>query len=150
MKFRTNTNEEKLFKKVAIVCLVLFVILLVIYFITSYDELLRLLVPLFLCIPFSFYISNLLKSDYVEILKDKIILIHRNNNMNIEINIDEIKMIKIPSEKALKRKMRDNKIIIKRMDVDNVLSYSVELEKYIKENMEVEISYYDNYAEALK
>ena len=77
-------------------------------------------------------------------------MIHRNNNMNIEINIDEIKMIKIPSEKALKRKMRDNKIIIKRMDVDNVLSYSVELEKYIKENMEVEISYYDNYAEALK
>ena len=150
MRFRTNTNEEKLFKKVAIVCLVLFVILLVIYFITSYDELLRLLVPLFLCIPFSFYISNLLKGDYVEILKDKIILIHRNNNMNIEINIDEIKMIKIPSEKALKRKMRDNKIIIKRMDVDNVLSYSVELEKYIKENMEVEISYYDNYTEALK
>ena len=149
MKFRTNTNEEKLFKKVAIVCLVLFVILLVIYFITSYDELLRLLGPLFLCIPICFSICNLLKKDFVEFSEEKIIFLN-HNGVNFEINIEEIKMIKIPSEKALKRKMRDNKIIIKRMDVDNVLSYSVELEKYIKENIEVEISYYDNYAEALR
>lgn len=149
MKFRTNTNEEKLFKKVAIVCLVLFVILLVIYFITSYDELLRLLGPLFLCIPICFSICNLLKKDFVEFSEGKIIFLN-HKGVNFEINIDEIKMIKIPSEKALKRKMHDNKIIIKRMDVDNVLSYSVELEKYIKENIEVEISYYDNYAEALR
>lgn len=149
MKFRTNTNEEKLFKKVAIVCLVLFVILLVIYFITSYDELLRLLGPLFLCIPICFSICNLLKKDFVEFSEEKIIFLN-HNGVNFEINIEEIKMIKIPSEKALKRKMNDNKIIIKRMDVDNVLSYSVELEKYIKENIEVEISYYDNYAEALR
>ena len=149
MKFRTNTNEEKLFKKVAIVCLVLFVILLVIYFITSYDELLRLLGPLFLCIPICFSICNLLKKDFVEFSEGKIIFLN-HNGVNFEINIEEIKMIKIPSEKALKRKMNDNKIIIKRMDVDNVLSYSVELEKYIKENIKVEISYYDNYAEALR
>ncbi len=149
MKFRTNTNEEKLFKKVAIVCLVLFVILLVIYFITSYDELLRLLGPLFLCIPICFSICNLLKKDFVEFSEGKIIFLN-HKGVNFEINIEEIKMIKIPSEKALKRKMHDNKIIIKRMDVDNVLSYSVEMEKYIKENIEVEISYYDNYAEALR
>lgn len=149
MKFHTNTNEEKLFKKVAIVCLALFIVILIVYFITFSNDCLRFLGPLFLCIPICFYISNLLKKDFVEFSEDKIIFLN-HKGVNFEINIEEVKMIMIPTEKALKRKFDDNKIVIKRISVDNVISYSAELEKYIKDNLNVKISYYDKYSEILK
>ena len=96
MKFHTNTNEEKLFKKVAIVCLALFIVILIVYFITFSNDCLRLLGPLFLCIPICFYISNLLKKDFVEFSEDKIIFLN-HKGVNFEINIEEVKMIMIPT-----------------------------------------------------
>ena len=149
MKFRRNIKEEKLFNKVAIGSLVAFVILLIVYLITFNSDLLRLLGGLLLVFPLYFFLSRSLKRDFVEFQENKIIIIN-SNNMNIEINIKEIQSIILPSKKALKRKMSDNPIVIKRLDTNNIISYSKEIENYIKEYVNVEISYYDNYVDTFK
>ena len=149
MKFIRNVKEEKLFNKVAIGSLVAFVILLIVYLITFNSDLLRLLGGLLLVFPLYFFLSRSLKRDFVEFQENKIIIIN-SNNMNIEINIKEIQSIILPSKKALKRKMSDNPIVIKRLDTNNIISYSKEIENYIKEYVNVEISYYDNYVDTFK
>ena len=149
MKFRRNVKEEKLFNKVAIGSLVAFVILLIVYLITFNSDLLRLLGGLLLVFPLYFFITRSLKRDFVEFQENKIIIIN-SNNMNIEIKLDEVQTIIIPSTKALKSKIKDNPIVIKRANTTNIISYSIEIENYIKENLSTKISYYDNYANALK
>lgn len=149
MKFRRNVKEEKLFNKVAIGSLVVFIILLIVYFVTFSSDLLRLLGALLLVFPLYFFITRSLKRDFVEFQEEKIIIIN-SNAKNIEINIKEIQTIIIPSEKALKRKMSDSPIVIKRLNINNIISYSKDIENYIKDNVDVEVSYYDNYLDTFK
>ena len=86
---------------------------------------------------------------YVNILK-------YNKDLNkeigdyVSININEIEKILIPSSKALKSKMKDNAIIIKRIGVNNIISYNSEIENYIKNNYKIDVEYYDNYTQAIK
>ena len=68
----------------------------------------------------------------------------------MRIIVSEIQSILIPSEKAVKNKVKANPIIIKHKDMQNIISYSVEIEEYIKNNLNVNIEYYDKYSKAIK
>lgn len=149
MKFRRNLKDEKVFKSAAIFFLIIVVVLTLIYVFTQEKELIRFILGLLLVSPLYFYISFILKNSYVEINKDKIVLINHKSN-NIEIIVSEIQSILIPSEKALKSKVKANPIIIKHKDKQNIISYSVEIEEYIKNNLNVNIEYYDKYSKAVK
>ena len=149
MKFRRNLKDEKVFKSVAIFCLIIVVVLTLIYIFTQEKVLIRFILGLLLVSPLYFYISFILKNTYVEINKDKIVLINHKSN-NIEIIVSEIQSILIPSEKAVKNRVKDNPIIIKHKDKQNIISYSVEIEEYIKNNLNVNIEYYDKYSKAIK
>ena len=149
MKFRRNIKEEKLFNKVALFSLIAEIVLLTIYFITFNEELVRFILVLLFVFPLYFLLVHLLRKSFVEFQEDKIILIN-GNGINIVININEIEKILIPSSKALESKMKDNAIIIKRIGVDNIISYSSEIENYIKNNYKIDVEYYDNYTQAIK
>ena len=56
------------------------------------------------------------------------------NGRDITIDISEIETIMIPSSTALQSKIQDNPIILKRRVIKNIISYSIEIEEYIKEN----------------
>ena len=150
MKFRRNIKEQRLFNIVAIVSLVALIVLSICYIFTFDKDILRFIVLLFLVVGLYFFLANNLKKCYVELLEDKIIFINSNSNLNFEINIEDIIVVMIPSEVALKNKFKENAIIIKRADMHNIISYSLEIEKYIKDNLNVNIEYYDNYSKALK
>ena len=149
MKFRRNIKEENLFHKVALFSLIAEIVLLTIYFITFNEELVRLILLLLFVFPLYFLLVHLLRKSFVEFQEDKIILIN-GNGINIVININEIEKILIPSSKALESKMKDNAIIIKRIGVNNIISYSSEIENYIKNNYKIDVEYYDNYTQAIK
>ena len=149
MKFRRNIKEEKLFHKVALFSLIAEIVLLTIYFITFNEELVRFILLLLFVFPLYFLLVHLLRKSFVEFQEDKIILIN-GNGINIVININEIEKILIPSSKALESKMKDNAIIIKRIGVNNIISYSSEIENYIKNNYKIDVEYYDNYTQAIK
>ena len=149
MKFRRNIKEEKLFHKVALFSLIAEIVLLAIYFITFNEEFVRFILLLLFVFPLYFLIVHLLRKSFVEFQEDKIILIN-GNGINIVININEIERILIPSSKALESKMKDNAIIIKRIGVNNIISYNSEIENYIKNNYKIDVEYYDNYTQAIK
>ena len=149
MKFRRNIKEENLFHKVALFSLIAEIVLLTIYFITFNEELVRFILVLLFVFPLYFLIVHLLRKSFVEFQEDKIILIN-GNGRNIVININEIEKILIPSSKALESKMKDNPIIIKRIGVNNIISYNSEIENYIKNNYKIDVEYYDNYTQAIK
>lgn len=149
MKFRRNVKEEKMFKMLSLISLILFVILLACYLITSHDWLIDLVVPSLFLPPLFFFVANLLKNNFIEFQKDKIIMIN-GNFRSIDINISDIEEILIPSPTALKSKMKDNAIFFKMRDGVFQASYDVETEKYIKENIEVRTEYYDNCSRLFK
>ncbi len=149
MKFRRNIKEEKLFHKVALFSLIAEIVLLTIYFITFNEELVRFILVLLFVFPLYFLLVHLLRKSFVEFQEDKIILIN-GNGINIVININEIEKILIPSSKALESKMKDNAIIIKRIGVNNIISYNSKIENYIKNNYKIDVEYYDNYTQAIK
>ena len=149
MKFRCNIKEEKLFRIVALFSLIAEIVLLTIYFITFNEELVRFILLLLFVFPLYFLLVHLLRKSFVEFQEDKIILIN-GNGINIVININEIEKILIPSSKALESKMKDNAIIIKRIGANNIISYSSEIENYIKNNYKIDVEYYDNYTQAIK
>ena len=144
MKFRRNIKEEKLFRTVALLSLIAEIILIAVYLTTNYAKLLDLILTLIPVFPLYLLISNKLKKHFVELKEDKIILINGNEN-NIVINIDEIQMILIPSATALKNKIKENNIAIKRIDTTNIIPYKPEIENYIKETYKLDIVYYDDY-----
>ena len=150
MRFRRNISAQKTFNAVAIISLIATIVLLIIYFINHEKTLLRFIILLFFIFPLYFYISYITKNQYIKFTKDKIIIINHNNVNNFEFNLSEVIVIKIPSQKALKNKFKENAIIIKRPTMVNVISYTKEIETYIKENLKVNIEYYDNYSKALK
>ena len=149
MKFRRNVKEEKIFREVAIGGLVLLAILFVIFVITRDNALLDLIVPAILIPPPFFFISVSTKKQFVEFKEDKIILIN-GNGRDITIDISEIETIMIPSATALQSKIQDNPIILKRRVIKNIISYSIEIEEYIKKNLKIDIVYYDKYSRAIK
>lgn len=149
MKFRRNIKEEKLFNKVALFSLIAEIVLLTIYFITFNEELVRFILVLLFVFPLYFLLVHFLRKSFVEFQEDKIILIN-GNGTNIVININEIEKILIPSSKALESKMKNNAIIIKRISVNNIISYNSEIENYIKNNYKIDVEYYDNYTKAIK
>ena len=149
MKFRRNIKEEKLFHKVALFSFIAEIVLITIYFITFNEELVRFILLLLFVFPLYFLLVHLLRKSFVEFQEDKIILIN-GNGINIVININEIEKILIPSSKALESKMKDNAIIIKRIGVNNIISYNSEIENYIKNNYKIDVEYYDNYTQAIK
>lgn len=149
MKFRRNVKEEKLFHKVALFSLIAEIVLVIFYFVTYNKELIRFIVLLLFVFPLYFIIVYLLRKSFVEFQKDKIILIN-GNGMNIVINVNEIEVILIPSSKALKNRMKENAIILKRPSISNIISYNVEIENYIKNNYNLNVIYYDNYTQAIK
>ena len=149
MKFRRNVKEEKLFRWVAIGGLVLLAILFIIFVITSDNALLALIVPTLLIPPLFFFISISTKKQFVEFKENKIILIN-GNGRDITIDTSEIETIMIPSAIALKSKIQDNPIILKRREIKNIISYSTEIEEYIKKNLKIDIVYYDKYSRAIK
>lgn len=149
MKFRRNSKEEKLFKIVAVIGLLLLIILFILYLITSNEELLDLIIPLLFISPMYFFITYLIRNSFVEFQNDKITLVN-GKFRSIEINISDIESILIPSPAAFKSKIKDYPIILKRKENRNIISYSQEIEKYIEENIEVNIVYYDNYSKAIK
>ena len=148
MKFRRNIKEEKLFRTVALLSLIAEIILIAVYLTTNYAKLLDLILTLIHVFPLYLLISNKLKKHFVELKEDKIILINGNEN-NIVINIDEIQMILIPSATALKNKIKENNIAIKRIDTTNIIPYKPEIENYIKETYKLDIVYYDDYSKAI-
>ena len=149
MKFRRNVKEEKLFRWVAIGGLVLLAILFVIFVTTRDNALLDLIVPAILIPPLFFFISISMKKQFVEFKEDKIILIN-GNGRDITIDISEVETIMIPSATALQSKIQDNPIIFKRREIKNIISYSTEIEEYIKKNLKTDIVYYDKYSRAIK
>ncbi len=149
MKFRRNVQEEKLFKIYAAIFAVVLVIFIIMFIVTKESNLIRLILPVFLAVVLFIANAASLSKSYIEFKKDKIIIIN-GNNRNFEINMDEIEVIKLPSEKALKNKMKMNAVIFKRKDAVNISTYSLEIEEYIKKNLNVKIVYYDNYTTALK
>ena len=149
MKFRRNVKEEKFFRWVAIGGLVLLAILFVIFVTTRDNALLDLIVPVILIPPLFFFISISMKKQFVEFKEDKIILIN-GNGRDITIDLSEIETIMIPSATALQSKIQDNPIILKRGVIKNIISYSIEIEEYIKKNLKIDIVYYDKYSRAIK
>ena len=72
------------------------------------------------------------------------------NGRDITIDISEIETIMIPSATAQQSKIQDNPIIFKRREIKNIISYSVEIEEYIKKNLKIDIVYYDKYSRDIK
>ena len=149
MKFRRNVKDEKIFQWVAIGDLVLLAILLVIFVTTRDNALLELIVPAIPIPPLFFFISISMKKQFVEFKEDKIVLIN-GNGRDITIDTSEIETIMIPSAIALRSKIQENPIILKRREIKNIISYSTEIEEYIKKNLKTDIVYYDKYSRAIK
>ena len=149
MKFRRNIKEEKLFRRVAIGGVGLIAALLIIYFITRETDLFNIIIPAILVPPLFFYISCTLKKSFVEFKETQIIFIN-GNGRDFKVDVSDIETIFIPSPEALKRKFKDNSIILARGEIKNIISYSTEIEKYIKENINTDVVYYDNYRQAIK
>ena len=149
MKFRRNVKEEKFFRGVAIGGLVLLAVQFIIFVITRDNALLDLIVPTILIPPLFFFISISTKKQFVEFKESKIILIN-GNGRDIILDISEIETIMIPSATAQQSKIQDNPIIFKRREIKNIISYSVEIEEYIKKNLKIDIVYYDKYSRAIK
>ena len=149
MKFRRNVKDEKIFQWVAIGDLVLLAILLVIFVTTRDNALLELIVPAIPIPPLFFFISISMKNQFVEFKEDKIVLIN-GNGRDITIDTSEIETIMIPSAIALKSKIQENPIILKRREIKNIISYSTEIEEYIKKNLKTDIVYYNKYSRAIK
>ncbi len=147
MKFRRNVKEEKLFRHVAIGGIVLLAVLLIFYLITRVDALLDLMIPALLIPPLFFFASSTAKKQFIEFTENRIVLVN-GNGRDITIDISDIEVILMPSSIALKSKAKDNSIFFKRRECQNLVSHSIEIEKYIKENLKITIVYYDDYGKS--
>ena len=149
MKFRRNTKQEKMFKKVALLSLLFSVAFLIIYFVTQNTAFIRLFATGIFTSIVVFYLVYTEKRAYIEFQKDKIVFINHIAS-NIEISISDIEAIIMPSEKALKSKLKDNDILFKQSSGYNPVSYTPDIEKFILEHLDIPIIYYDNYNDAIK
>ena len=148
MRFRRNHNEEKLFKRIGQLCLLLPILLGVFFFITRDADVLGLFLTCILLPPFFYFMGYSMSNNYIEFQHDKVVFIN-HIAPSVEINISEIELIMVPSPRALNRTTKENNIIFKRPATTNITSYTPEIEKYIIEHINVRIIYYDNYKNAI-
>lgn len=148
MRFRRNIEDEKSCRWIAIFSLIAFIILFVIFLVTFDQDLWGLIIPLLIAVPIFLWISWIMRRHFVEFQKDKLLII--NYKRSLEIPLSDIEVILIPSPKALKRRLNGNNIIIKRKNQKNLISYSAPIEAYIKENLDVSITFYDLYKQAIE
>ena len=149
MKFRRNTKQEKMFKKVALLSLLFSVAFLIVYFVTQNTDFIRLFAAGIFTSIVVFSLVYTEKRAYIEFQKDKIVFINHIAS-NIEISISDIEAIIMPSEKALKSKLKDTDILFKQSSGYNPVSYTPDIEKFILEYLDIPIIYYDNYNDAIK
>lgn len=149
MKFRRNLEAEKAFRFVAIGGAFVFLACLVGYIMTRDQDLIKLVASSALIAPAYFFLITNLRKDFVEFKEDQIDFITSRGVMNV-IKIEDIDEILIPTPIARKKRMQDNAIIFKCGEERSITSYTPEVEAYIKENLNVKISYYDNYKKAMK
>ena len=149
MRFRRNIKDERSALIASILAAIAAITLTIIYFINKNKNVLDFIFPLVLIAVVSLACTFVLRKSYVKFEKNMII-IENNKAANISIKISDVRLIMIPTQKALKNKFKENAIIIKRVGTNNIISYTKEVEVYIKENLKIDIEYYDNYTKALK
>ena len=149
MKFRRNIKAEKAFRFVAIGGAFVFLACFVGYIMTWDQDLIKLVVSSALLAPAYFFVVATLRKQFIEFKEDQIDFIANKSVVSI-IKIDDIDEILIPTPIARKKRMQDNAIIFKCGEEKSITSYTPEVEAYIKENLNVKISYYDNYKKAIK
>ena len=148
MRFRRNHNEEKLFKRMGRLFLLLPIILGAYYFITRNADVLGMFLTCILLPPFFFFMGYSMSQNYIEFQQEKIVYIN-HIAPSIEIYISEIELIMVPSPEALNSNTKENNIIFKRSATTNITSYTPEIEQYIIEHINARVIYYDNYKNAI-
>ena len=149
MKFRRNIKAEKAFRFVAIGGAFVFLACIVGYIMTWDQDLIKLVVSSAFLAPAYFCVVATLRKQFIEFKEDQIDFIANKSVVSI-IKIDDIDEILIPTPVARKKRMQDNAIIFKCGEEKSITSYTPEVEAYVKENLNVKISYYDNYKKAIK
>jgi hypothetical protein len=149
MKFRRNLEAEKAFRCVAIGGAFVFLACLVGYIMTRDKDLIKLVVSSAFLAPAYFCVVATLHKQFIEFKEDQIDFIANKGVVSV-IKIEDIDEILIPTPVARKKRMQDNAIIFKCGEERSITSYTPEIESYVKENLNVKISYYDNYKKALK
>ena len=149
MKFRRNIKAEKAFRFVAIGGAFVFLACLVGYIMTRDQDLIKLVASSALLAPAYFCVVATLHKQFIEFKEDQIDFIANKSVVSV-IKIEDIDEILIPTPIARKKRMQDNAIIFKCGEEKSITSYTPEVEAYIKENLNVKISYYDNYKKAIK
>ena len=100
MRFRRNHNEEKLFKRIGQLSLLLPILLGVFFFITRDADVLGLFLTCILLPPFFYFMGYSMSNNYIEFQQDKVVFIN-HIAPSVEINISEIELIMVPSPRAL-------------------------------------------------
>lgn len=149
MKFRRNLEAEKAFRFVAIGGAFVFLACLGGYIMTRDQDLIKLVVSSAFLAPAYFCVVATLHKQFIEFKEDQIDFIANKGVVSV-IKIEDIDEILIPTPVARKKRMQDNKIIFKCGEKRSITSYTPEIEAYVKENLNVKISYYDNYKKAMK
>lgn len=151
MKFRYDDKSNKIIKYVIIGILVLSAILFIIYLSTHNSAWLYFFISALMVAVIFYLLMSDAKNIYIDFQGDTIFISHGRMG-SVKIIITDIETILIPSATALKNKKEINHIIFKRKNIadtfDGFLSttrYSIEIENYIKENLTINIKYYDDY-----
>ncbi|MBR2987960.1 MAG: hypothetical protein IKC63_08060 [Clostridia bacterium] len=146
MKFRRNVKQEKTFRTVAIVLLLLSISCLITSLITKSPAFMRLFA---FGIPTSLlycYVAYSQSRAYIEFQNDTIVLVNHIAS-NIEIHISDIEAVIMPSREALKKKLKDHEIFLKQSSGHHPISYSPDIEAFFLEHFDSKIVYYDHYNE---
>ena len=109
MKFRRNLEHEKTFKFAVIFLLLSSAALLIAYLVTQNTTLLRSFVLGIVSSLLCAYSLHSARQSYIEFKKEEIIFVN-HIGANITIKISDIEAVIMPSEKALKSKLKDHEI----------------------------------------
>lgn len=150
MKFRRNIKEQKFFLILAIV----FYLVLIVSIILHFATLANMLGMIALCAVTTsiFLIIVYMESKSYILFEDNGITIINENFLKkrkIFLELESIQEIKIPSKKALQKKLLRNYILILCRDKKRIISYSEEIKNYLLEHFD-NISYYDKYLDVMK
>ena len=145
MRFRRNVEMERLFKWIGIFSAIAFVVLFIVFLLTFNSTIFRFVSTLFPLPIISYFVVMLMKKQFIEFDSNKIRFI-ANERSIVEFNVDEVLMIVVPSNEVKGAK----DIIIRRSGVTNITSYNEELKKYLENNFNSIIKYYDKYSDGIK
>lgn len=145
MRFRRNVEMERLFKWIGIFSAIAFVVLFIVFLLTFNSTIFRFVSTSFPLPIISYFVVMLLKKQFIEFDSNKIRFI-ANERSIVEFNVDEVLMIVVPSNEVKGAK----DIIIRRSGITNITSYNEELKKYLENNFNSIIKYYDKYSDGIK